>query len=172
MFRHRGGSATFESKRLLEKISKKHLAFQLGWSATLDIWLLYTRLDAFFVFYSHKLPGQVDREHFKYVSLPFTVGWPILSFLRPHAGLAFRIPLGSINDTKFKDNGIIQSCKEKLNGYILGCGIDVGSILIDIYLEFASRLVDRKNMSTYIQHGEKQYRDKTIGIKVCYNLLG
>ena len=167
-----GFCTSFDTTQPLKKIATDNMALRIGWFAKLDLWLLYAKLDPSFVFDWRKLPNQLDREHFKYITLPFTIGVPCFGLLRPHIGLIFRINLDDLNDTKFKDNRFIESCRKKINGYILGLGIDLGKLLVDINFEFARLSVARKFISSALLNSDKEYRPKQFALRASYNLLG
>lgn len=167
-----GFHTSFDLKQQFKKTSTNNLALQIGWFAKLDLWLLYAKLDALFVLDWRKLPNKLDRDHFKHITLPLTIGFPIFSLLRPHIGIVFHLPLDDLDDTRFKGNRLIENYRKKINGCILGLGIDLSSVLIDIYLEFARLSVAKKFISSTPADGDKQYRPKQFTLRVGYNLLG
>ncbi|CAH2559940.1 hypothetical protein [Cardinium endosymbiont of Oedothorax gibbosus] len=166
-----GFHTSFDLKLQRQKISTDNMALQVGCFAKLDVWLLYARLDALFVLDWRKLPNKSKRHHFKSITLPLTIGLPLFDLFRPHIGLVFRLPIG-VDDARFKGNCLIKSYKEKINGYILGLGIDLGNILMDVYWEFARSPVARKSISDALIDGHKQYRPGQLTLRVGYNLLG
>lgn len=167
-----GFHTSFDLKQQLQKTSMDNLALQMGWFAKLDVWLLYAKLDALVVLDWRKLPNKLNRDHLKYITLPLTIGLPLFNLFRPHIGLVFRLPLTGVDNMRFKGNHLIESYREKINGYVLGLGIDLGNILIDIYWEFARSSVTRKSISDALVDGHKQYRPKQLTLRVGYNLLG
>ncbi|WP_342265396.1 hypothetical protein [Cardinium endosymbiont of Philonthus spinipes] len=167
-----GFHTSFNSKQQLQKTSINNLALQIGGFAKLDVWLVYAKLDAFFVLDWRKLPHKLNRDHFQYITLPLTLGVPLFSLFRPHVGLIFRVPLSGLDDSSFTGNKLIASYKEKINGYILGLGIDLGNIVMDICWEFARLSIDRSSISADLMDGNKAYRPKQLTLRVGYDLLG
>ncbi|WP_243017968.1 MULTISPECIES: hypothetical protein [Candidatus Cardinium] len=167
-----GFYSSFDTSASSKKIDTKNLALQVGWFAKLDLWLLYAKLAPCFVLDWHKLPNQLNRAHFRYITVPFTIGMPFLGWLRPHIGLIFRIPLNSLDDTKLQGNNLIANYSKKINGYIVGIGIDLANVLIDICWQFAWSAIDRKSISNDLLYGLKKHRPKQLALKVSYNLLG
>ncbi len=166
-----GFYTSFESKKLSQKISISNVACQMGWFTKLDLGLLYVKLDGLFVLNWRKLPDALDRKCFKDITLPITIGVPFFGLLRPHIGLVFLIPLNSLDRTCFQCNALIERYREKINGYILGFGIDLGKVLIDVCYEFAWSTVTRKSISPDLLEHHKDYRPKKINLRVGYNLF-
>lgn len=155
------------------KTTTDNLALQIGWFAQLDLWLLYAKLDGLFVLDWHTLPNKPDRNCFKYIQAPLTIGMPVFNVFRPHIGLIFRIPLGELyNNTEFKGNELIESYKKKINGYILGIGVALGHFLIDIDFELGQSSLIKNCISSGVADGDGSYRSKQLALKIHYNLLG
>ncbi|TSJ80785.1 MAG: hypothetical protein NMK33_05045 [Candidatus Cardinium sp.] len=163
----------FDSKHPLEKkVTIGNLALQMGWFVKLDLGLLYAKLDGLFVLDWHRLPHTLQRDHFQYLTLPLTVGMPVLSIFRPHIGLVFRVPLYGLDHTSHQGNELIERYKEKINGYILGLGIDISNLIIDIHWEFAQSSLTRNAISDTLVDGHKEHRPQQLTLKIGYNLLG
>ncbi|MCT4697160.1 MAG: hypothetical protein V3581_03680 [Candidatus Cardinium sp.] len=167
-----GFYSSLSSKQTTKKTTIHNLALQMGGFTSLDLWLLYAKLDAVFVLDWHKLPHKFDRNYFKHITLPLTIGLPLFGLLRPHIGCIFRIPLAGLDDADLTGNHLIESYRKKINSYLLGLGIDLGTILIDISWEFAQLSVARKFISATLLDGDKPYRPQQITLRIGYNLLG
>ncbi|AXI24343.1 hypothetical protein CE557_535 [Cardinium endosymbiont of Sogatella furcifera] len=167
-----GFYSSFGSKQTTQKTTIHNFALQMGGFASLDFWLLYAKLDGLFVLDWHKLPHKLDRNHFKHITLPLTIGVPLFGLLRPHIGFIFRIPLTGLDDGDLRGNHLIESYRKKINGYLLGLGIDLGPLLIDGSWEFAHLSVARKFISAALSGGDKPYRPQQITLRIGCNLLG
>ncbi|MGI2298828.1 hypothetical protein ACRRVB_03500 [Candidatus Cardinium hertigii] len=166
-----GFYTTLNLKKTSLKTSIDNIALQIGWFAQLDLWVLYAKLDGWFVLDSYKLLNKSDRNYLKYIQAPLTIGIPIFNLFRPHIGLIFRMPVGE-NDGEFKGNQLIEIYKEKINGYILGIGIVLGHFLIDIDFELGRSSLAKKSISPELTNGDEKYRPKQLALKIHYNLLG
>ncbi|WP_419241210.1 hypothetical protein [Cardinium endosymbiont of Nabis limbatus] len=162
----------FDAQDPFKKVSIHNAALQIGWFAKLDIWLLYGKLDGLFILDWHKLPNKLTCNHFKSITLPLTIGIPILGILRPHIGLIFRIPWSDLDDPSLQGNHLIECYSKKINGYIIGLGLDLGHFLIDIYCKLGSSTIARKSIEATLLQGNKTYRPKEFTLRVGYNLLG
>jgi len=164
------GIAGFYSGLNLKKSNLKtsidNIALHIGWFAQLDLWLLYAKLDGWFVLDWHRLLN--DRNDFKYIQAPFTIGMSVFNVFRPHIGLIFRIPLGQL--WELNRNQLIESYKKKINGYILGIGIALSHFLIDIDFELGRSSLAKRSISANLVDGD--YRPKQLTLKIHYNLLG
>lgn len=141
---------SFNAKPLPQKTCLNNLAFQVGWFAKLDIWLLYAQLNTLLILDLHKLSNNLDYNHFKY-AMPFTVGTSVFSLFCPHMGLIF---------------------KQNIHSYILGLGVDLGHFLMDIDWEFGQSTVARKSINAILVNGDRQYRPGQLILRAHYNLLG
>lgn len=144
-----GFYTSFNSKPLPQKTSMDNLAFQVGWFAKLDLWLLYAQLNTLLILDWHKLFNNLD--YSKYV-IPFTVGTSVFSLFRPHMGLIF---------------------KQKINkSYVLGLGVDLGRFLMDIDWELGRSIIARKSTNAILVDGGRQCRPGQLILRIHYNLLG
>lgn len=165
-----GFYTAFNLKKENLKTSIDNIALHVGWFAQLDLWLLYAKLDGLFVLDWHTLLN--DRNAFKYIQAPFTIGMPVFNVFRPHIGVIFRIPWDQLYDSEFKSNQLIESYKKKINGYILGMGIALGHFLIDIDFELGRSSLAKKSIRAELADGDEDYRPKQLALKIHYNLLG
>jgi hypothetical protein len=152
------------------KVVIGNYALQVGGFMKLDLWLLYAKVDPLFVLDWRRLPNKVDKDCFKNITIPITIGVPLFSLLRPHVGVVVRMHLSS--DNQFKGNAIIEKYKEKINSWLFGIGVDLGNFLLDLDFEWGMSSITRKSVDPLLLDGDKDYTPKQFALKIGYNLLG
>jgi hypothetical protein len=131
---------------------------------------LYLKPDLLVVSDWIKLSDKAEKETFKSLTIPVSIGVPILGVLRPHVGLIFKVPFGV--GTIPNNEKLSTLYNKKLNGYLVGVGVDLSSILIDLDFESTISFVSRKSIHTLLVDSDEKYRPKKWSLRVGYNLLG